>query len=115
MELLFRGSALIYLEEINEYLFRERFQMYFIFLMAFPKDRAYLPFYLTSKISKMSVVTFQKFIVRQMNPSFIYRLTQAVLLVKMRQLGKWNPVSQTLSSESPRIILCLIATNPNSM
>lgn len=61
MELLFRGSALIYLEEINEYLFRERFQMYFIFLMAFPKERAYLPFYLTSKISKMSVVTFQKF------------------------------------------------------
>ena len=100
---------------INEYLFRERFQMYFIFLIAFPKDRAYLPFYLTSKISKMSVVTFQKFIVRQMTLSFIYRLTQAVLLVKMRQLDKWNPVSQTLSSGSPRIILCLMATNPNSM
>lgn len=75
MELLFRGS-LIYLEEI-EYVFRERFQMYFIFLMAFPKDGAFLPFYLTSKISKMSVVTFQKFIVRQMTPSFIYRLTHA--------------------------------------
>ena len=36
MELLFRGSALIYLEEQNEYLFREHFQMYFIFVMAFP-------------------------------------------------------------------------------
>ena len=40
MELLFRGSALIYLEEYNEYLFRERFQMYFIFVMGFPRDHA---------------------------------------------------------------------------
>ena len=31
MELLFRGSALIYLEGHNEFLFRERFQMYLSF------------------------------------------------------------------------------------
>ena len=30
--------------------------------------------------------------------SFIHRLTQAVLLVKMRQLDQWKPVSRTLSS-----------------
>ena len=40
MELLFRGSALMYLEEHNEYPFREPFQMYFIFVMAFPRDHA---------------------------------------------------------------------------
>ena len=35
MELLFRGSALMYLEEHNEYPFRERFQMYFMFVRYF--------------------------------------------------------------------------------
>ena len=40
MELLFPDAALIYLEEHNENLFRERFQMYFIFVMAFPRDHA---------------------------------------------------------------------------
>ena len=30
--------------------------------------------------------------------SFIYRLTQAVLLVKMRNLDQWKPVSRTLSN-----------------
>ena len=29
---------------------------------------------------------------------FIYRLIQAVLLVEMRQLDQWKPVSRTLSS-----------------
>ena len=74
MELLFRGYALIYLEEHNEYLFRERFQMYFIFVMAFLRDPAQVPFCLTyvqAKSSTLSVVTFQKFIVMQMTPSFI--------------------------------------------
>ena len=40
MELLFRGSSLIYVEEYNEYLFMERFQMYFILVMEFPRDDA---------------------------------------------------------------------------
>ena len=31
-------------------------------------------------------------------PSFIYPLTQVVLLVKMGQLDQWKPVSRTLSS-----------------
>ena len=39
MELLFRGFARTDLEGHNEYLFRERFQKYFIFVMAFPRDR----------------------------------------------------------------------------
>ena len=39
MEMLFRGFAFICLEGHNEYLLRERFQMYFIFVMAFPRDR----------------------------------------------------------------------------
>ena len=38
MELLFRGSAIIYLEEHNECLFKEPFHMYFIFLTPFPRD-----------------------------------------------------------------------------
>ena len=101
MELLFRGFALNYLEGHNEYLFRERFQMYFIFVMAFPRDRALAPFcltYIQAKSSTLSVVTFQKFIVTQMTPSFIYRSTQAVLLVKTKQLDQWKPVSRMLSS-----------------
>ena len=50
-----------------------------------------------TNLSFIVVVTFQKFIVMQMTPNFIYRLTQAVLLVKMRQLDQWKPVSGTLS------------------
>ena len=61
----------------------------------------------------MSVVTFQNFIVMQMTPSFIYRLTQAVLLVKMSQLDQWKPVSWTLSSGRPRTNLCLMTTKPS--
>ena len=38
----------------------------------------------------------------QMTPSFMYSLTQAVLLVKMGQLDQWTPVSRTLSSGWPR-------------
>ena len=64
MELLFRGFALIYLERHNEYLFRECFQMYFIFVMAFPRDRAWAPFcltYIQVKSSTLSVATFYQF------------------------------------------------------
>ena len=74
--------------------------MYFIFVMAFPRDRAYVCFCLTciqAKTLTLSVITFLKFIVIQMTPSFIYPLTQAVLLVKMGQLDQWKPVSRSLS------------------
>ena len=54
--------------------------------------------YIQAKSSTLSVVTFQKFIVTQMTPSFIYRSTQAVLLVKTKQLDQWKPVSRMLSS-----------------
>ena len=54
--------------------------------------------YIQAKSLTLSVVTFQKFIVMRMTPSFVYRLTQAVLLVKMRQFDQWKSVSLTLSS-----------------
>ena len=40
-----RGSALIYLEEHNEYLFKEHFQMYFIFVRALPGIMPWSPFF----------------------------------------------------------------------
>ena len=45
----------------------------------------------------LSVVIFQKFLVTQLTPSFIYLLTQVMLPVKMRQLDQWKPVSRTSS------------------
>ena len=85
----------------NEDLFRERFQMYFIFVMAFPRDRAQAPFcltYIRVKSSKLSVATFHQFTVMQMTPSFIYLSTEAVLLVKTKQLDQCKPVSRMLRS-----------------
>ena len=53
----------------------------------------------------------------QMTPSFTYRLTQAVLLVKMRyKLDQRKTVSRTLrslSSGRPRTNLRLMTTKPN--
>ena len=116
MELFFPDAALIYLEEHNENLFRERFQMYFIFVMAFPRDHAWVHFCLRciqAKSLTLSVITYLKFIVIQMTSSFINRLTQAVLLVKTGQLDQWKPVSRTLGSGWPRTNLCLMTTKPN--
>ena len=65
--------------------------MYFTFVIAFPRDHVQVPVCLTgiqAKSLTLSVVTFEKFIAMQMTPSFIYRLTQAVLLFKMRQLDQ---------------------------
>ena len=56
--------------------------MYFTFVIAFPRDHVQVPVCLTgiqAKSLTLSVVTFEKFIAMQMTPSFIYRLTQAVL------------------------------------
>ena len=75
--------------------------MYFIFVMAFPRDHAWVHFCLRciqAKSLTLSVITYLKLIVIQMTPGFIYRLTQAMLLVKMRQLDQWKPVSRTFSS-----------------
>ena len=54
--------------------------MYFIFVMEFPRDRAF-SIYL-SKIFDIDGCHLQRLIVMQVTLSFIHQSTQAVLLVK---------------------------------
>ena len=80
MELLFRGSAIIYLEKHKECLVQRALSHVFHLRCSIPQ----VPFcftYIQAKSLTLSVITFQKFLFMQMTFSFIYRSTQAVVLV----------------------------------